>query len=114
MDFASPRYKTKKIMPETNKKEVSIINIQIEAVYYDGETVTYKLAGEVRPRPIDYVFGSVKLIDAVSYTTETNTSMLKIMLETQDPSHVLEYAITNTQIVPSNVISTFELESPTL
>ena len=60
------------------------------------------------------MFGSVKLIDAVSYTTETNTSMLKIMLETQDPSHVLEYAITNTQIVPSNVISTFELESPTL
>ena len=114
LDFASPRYNTKKISPETNKKEVSIINIQIEAVYYDGETVTYKLAGEVRPRPIDYVFGSVKLIDAVSYTTETNTSMLKIMLETQDPSHVLEYAITNTQIVPSNVISTFELESPTL
>jgi hypothetical protein len=114
LDFASPRYNIKKISPETNMKEVSIVDIQIEAVYYDGHKVRYRLTGEVRPRPIDYVFGSVKLVDAVSYTTDSNTSMVKLILETQNPAHVLEYAITNTQITPSNVISSFELESPAL
>lgn len=114
LDFASPRYNIKKLTPETNMKEISIVDIQIEAVYYDGHKVKYRLAGEVRPRPIDYVFGSVKLVDAVSYTTSSDTSMIKLIMETQSPSHILEYAITNTQITPSNVISSFELESPTL
>lgn len=114
LDFASPRYNIKRLTPETNMKEISIVDIQIQAIYYDGFKVSYRLVGEVRPRPIDYVFGSVKLIDAVSYTTDNTTSMIKLILETQNPAHILEYAITNTQITPSNVISNFELESPAL
>ena len=114
LDFASPRYIKKVLALETNLAEISVVDIQIKAVYYDGVVLRYRLAGEIRPRPIDYIFGSVKLVDAVSYTTASATSMIKLMLETQDPAHILEYAITNTQITPSNVISTFELESPTL
>jgi len=94
-DFASPRYRPVTINLDLNLEEVSAISIVVQAIYFDGHVEEWNITGEARPAPIDVVLQGLKLIDTKSYTTDTNTCLLKLVFESQEPKNIAEFIILN-------------------
>ena len=108
-DFASPRYKPHTINLDLNLDEVSSVNVQVQAVYYDGHRETWQITGEARPLPIDAVLQGFTLIDTKSYTTDTNPNLLKLIFESQQPKYVTEFIINNNNQREDTFIRDFDL-----
>lgn len=95
IDFACPRYQTVSIDLDLNLSQVSTTEIIVEAIYYDGHVEQWYITTEARPLPIDVLLKEFNLIDTKSYTTETNTNLLKLQFESQEPSFISEFIIKN-------------------
>ena len=112
IDFASPRYQRVHLPIESNISDVSIVTVNVSARYYDGFVDVWKIAGEIRPRPLTYKFKDMVVVDAVSYTTNNVTNLLKIIFETQQPRHIVEYIVDNSTSMLESPVESFELETP--
>ena len=112
IDFASPRYQSVDLPVESNVSDVSIVTVNVSARYYDGFVDVWKIAGEIRPRPLSYKFKDMVVVDAVSYTTNNVTNLLKIIFETQQPKHMVEYVIDNSTSMLESPVDSFDLETP--
>ena len=97
-DFASPRYSPVDFNLNLNLDEISVVTISIECVYYDNHRIHYKVIGESRPLPLGLLFEDINVVDTVSYATDNNPSMLKVMLETKNPQYITEILIDNNGI----------------
>ena len=67
-------------------------------MYYDNHRIHYKVIGESRPLPLGLLFEDINVVDTVSYATDNNPSMLKVMLETKNPQYITEILIDNNGI----------------
>lgn len=115
-DFASPRYQDIPIDLDLNLNEVSTVTLSGEAVYYDGHVEKYKFYGESRPLPISAVFEKMSLVQAVSYTTDTRSNLIKLTFETQNPNYLTEILIDNGSLSEStsDILTQRNLFSPSL
>ena len=95
IDFASPRYQDISIDLGLNLKDISTVKLSGEAVYYDGHVETYNMYAESRPLPLANVLGHMSLIDAVSYTTDTKSNLIKCTFETEKPNYITDVLIDN-------------------
>lgn len=114
IDFACPKYVKKIIQPDTNSSSVSLIDIEITVIYYDGFTYDFRILGESRPRPVDYLFKNIELISATAYTSENRPNAIRVTLETQRPKHILEYVIDNNTSLPDVSYSEYKFDTPVL
>ena len=114
IDFASPRYQIMNVPVESNIDEINIVTVDISARYYDGFVDVWRIAGEIRPRPLNYRFKDMIVVDAVSYTTRTTTNLVKLILETQEPKHIVEYVIDNSSSTRESYATQFQLDTPVL
>ena len=97
-DFASPRYVPVNLDLDLNLDEISVVRIDVECVYYDNHRLTYTILGESRPLPIMMLFNDINIVDTVSYTSDSNPSLLKIVLETHKPRYITEVIIDNNNV----------------
>ena len=99
-----------------NLKDVSTVKLSAEAVYYDGHVETYKIYGESRPLPLTNVLGHMALVNAVSYTTDTHSNLIKCTFETQKPNYLTDIIIDNGSLAEttSDIILQRNLISPVL
>lgn len=116
IDFASPRYQDISIDLNLNLHDISVVELSGQAVYYDGHVETYKMYGESRPLPLANVFGHMSLINAVSYTTETRSNLIKCTFETTEPNYVTDVIIDNGSLAEttSDIIQQRNLYAPSL
>jgi hypothetical protein len=94
-DFASPRYRPLELDLDLNLDEISVVRIDVECVYYDNHRATYTILGESRPVPIMLLFDDINIVDTVSFTGDSNPSLLKLVLETRNPRYITEVIIDN-------------------
>ena len=114
IDFASPRYQPMVINVESNISDISIVRVDVLAKYYDGVVEEWEIAGEIRPRPLNYKFKDMLIVDAVSYTTKSAVNLIKLILETQEPKHIVEYIIDNSTSAAQSFVDDFNLQTPTV
>lgn len=116
LDFASPRYQNIEIDLNLNVSDVSVVSMSGEAVYYDGHVETYKMFGESRPLPLVNVLGDMSLIEAISYTTDTKSNLIKCTFETKSPNYVTDVIIDNGGLAEStsDLIVQRNLQPPAL
>lgn len=116
IDFASPRYQDITVNLDLNLRDISVVSLSGEAVYYDGHVETYKLFGEARPLPLANVLGHMSLVEVSSYTTDTKSNLLKCTFETKKPNYLTDIIIDNGSLAEttSDLIVQRNIMSPVL
>ena len=109
IDFASPRYHPVTIDLDLNLEEISMVEIKVEAIYYDGHIEEWRINGEAKPLSLDDALKGFRLIDTKSYTTETHPCLLKLIFESKEPNLISEFILDNNNSREVSVLNDFNL-----